>query len=55
MRHMEDDMSRKAKVFLSNPAIAWIRVNRFVSMTTATKIAELLGNDHAAPNRSASR
>lgn len=48
--HMESAMSEENPAFSmqvsdSNPAKAWVRVNRLVNFSTATKIAELLEAD----------
>lgn len=44
----EDNPSFEMRVSTSLPSKAWVRVNRLVSMSTATKIAELLEADNAA-------
>lgn len=41
----EDHPSLEIKVSPSAPNTAWLRVNRLVSLSTATKIAELLESD----------
>lgn len=40
-----DDPSFEMKVSTGAPNVAWIRVNRLVTLSTAVKIAELLQND----------
>ena len=42
----EDNPSFEMKVSPSAPSTAWLRVNRLVSLSTATKIAELIEADH---------
>lgn len=42
----EDHPSFEMKVSPSAPSTAWLRVNRLVSLSTATKIAELIEADH---------
>ncbi len=44
----EDNPSFEMKVSPSAPSVAWVRVNRLVSLATAVKIAELLEHDTAA-------
>jgi transcriptional regulator with XRE-family HTH domain len=41
----EDNPAFEMKVSPSAPNVAWVRVNRMVSLSTAVKIAELLEND----------
>lgn len=41
----EDNPAFEMKVSPSAPSVAWVRVNRMVSLSTAVKIAELLEND----------
>lgn len=43
----EDNPSIDLKVSPSAPNTAWLRVNRLVSLTTATKIIEMLEADNA--------
>lgn len=45
----EDTPAFEMKISASNPSLAWIRVNRLVSATTATEIVRLLESDNA-PN-----
>jgi len=44
----EDAASLEFRVSVSEPNMAWLRVNRLVKLSTATKIAELLERDRAA-------
>ena len=47
----EDHPSFEMKVSPSAPSTAWLRVNRLVSLSTATKIAELIESDHVGAAR----
>lgn len=42
---MEDPASFEMKVSVSDPRVAWVRVNRLVSLQTATDIARLIQED----------
>lgn len=44
----EDNPSFEMKVSPGAPSVAWVRVNRLVSLATAVKIAELLETDRGA-------
>lgn len=50
----EDHPSFEMKVSPSAPNMAWLRVNRLVSLSTATKIAELIEADHVGAARATS-
>lgn len=43
----EDTPSFEMKVSDAAPNLAWLRVNRLVTLATATKVAELIGADNA--------
>ena len=47
----EDHPSFEIKVSPSAPSVAWLRMNRLVSLSTATKIAELVESDHVGAVR----
>lgn len=47
----EDHPSFEIKVSPSAPSVAWLRMNRLVSLSTATKIAELVESDHVGAIR----
>lgn len=44
----EDMPSIEMKVSVSSPGLAWLRVNRLVSLNTATRVIDLLENDKGA-------
>lgn len=51
----EDHPSLEMKVSPNAPNVAWLRVNRLVSIKTAVKIVELLEGDHAADRAGSGR
>lgn len=50
----EDLPSLEIKVSPSAPSTAWLRVNRLVSLTTATRIIELIESDRVGERKDAS-
>lgn len=44
----EDNPALEIKASPGAPGLAWLRVNRLVTLATAVRIADLLENDHAA-------
>jgi len=46
-----DNPAFEMKISPNDQSVAWLRVNRLVSVKTAVKVAELLEADDASPNR----
>lgn len=46
-----DNPAFEMKVSPNDPSVAWLRVNRLVTLKTAVAVAELLEADNAASNR----
>ncbi len=44
----EDSPSLELKVSVNSPKLAWLRVNRLVSLSTATRVIDLIENDSGA-------